>query len=223
MTIFVLPSADAGLDNRSYGDMQTRIADELLRTDLTSQIQSAIQTAIKQYERIPLYFNQLRQEAAFNTARGQEFYTSFSSSLIASMVTLNRVTVTVSGNRYSMNPRTPEYLEDTSVNPIVLGQPVDYAYFAEQLRFYPIPDNSYPIALSGIKRLFTLQNDADTNAWTSDAELLIRARAKFELAVHVLRDSDMAQQMKAIELDALSDLRGETMKRSPRRVRPTYF
>ncbi|WP_217589739.1 hypothetical protein [Burkholderia sp. GbtcB21] len=223
MPIFVIPSSQIGLDNRSYGDMQTRIADEILRSDLTSQIQNAIQTAIKQYERIPFYFNQIRQEAAFFTAQGQEFYTSANSALIAQMVTLNRVTVTVSGNRYSLNPRTPEYLEDTSVNPIVLGQPVDYAYFAEQLRFYPIPDNAYSVALSGIYRLFTLANSSDTNPWTSDAELLIRSRAKYELALHVLRDADMATLMKASELEALSDLRGETIRRTPRRIRPTYF
>lgn len=223
MTIFVRPLSDLGLDNRSYGDMQARIADEILRTDLTGQIQNAIQTAIKQYERIPLYFNQLRQEAAFNTAQGKEFYTVADSSLIAQMVTLDRVTVTVSGNRYSLNPRTPEYMEDTSVNPSVFGQPVDYAYFAEQLRLYPIPDNTYPVALSGIKRFFTLANTTDTNPWTSDAELLIRSRAKYELALHVTRDTDMAAQMKASELEAFSDLKGETMRRSSRRVKPTYF
>lgn len=225
MPIFVKPTSQLGLDNRSYGDLQNRIADEIMRTDgsLASQIQNAILTAIKQYERLPFYFNQLRQEAAFNTAQGQEFYTSLASPLIAQMVTLDRVTVTVSGNRYSMNPRTPQYMEDTSVNPIVYGQPVDYSYFAETLRFYPIPDNTYPIALTGIYRLFTLANATDTNAWTSDAELLIRSRAKYELALHVLRDPDMAQQMKAAELDALTDLRGETMRRTPRRIRPTYF
>lgn len=223
MPIIVNPSSELGLDNRSYGDLQNRIADELVRTDLTTQIQNAIQTAIKQYERVPLYFNQLRQEAAFSTVHGQEFYSSAASPLIASMVTLERVTVTVSGNRYTLNWRTPQYLEDTSVNPIVYGQPVDYAYYAETLRFYPIPDNSYPIALTGIQRLFTLQNATDTNAWTSDGELLIRSRAKFELATHVLRDADLAASMKAAELDALSDLRGETMRRTPRRIRPTYF
>lgn len=223
MTIFVIPSSQLGLDSRSYGDMQVRIADEIVRSDLTSQIQNAIQTAIKQYERIPFYFNQLRQEAAFSTAQGQEFYTVNDSVLIAAMITLNRVTVTVSGNRYSLNPRTPEYLEDTSVNPIVFGQPVDYAYFAEQLRFYPIPDNTYSVALSGIYRLFTLSNPTDSNPWTSDAELLIRARAKYELAVHVTRDADMAAAMKAVEIDALSDLKGETLRRTPRRIRPTYF
>lgn len=223
MTIFVIPSSQLGLDNRSYGDMQRRIADELLRSDLTSQIQNAIQTAIKEYERNPFYFNQLRQDTAFNTSHGQEFYTSATSSLIASMVTLNRVTVTVSGNRYSMNPRTPEYMEDTSVNPVVYGQPVDYAYFAEQLRFYPIPDNAYAVALSGIYRLNTLSNSTDTNAWTSDAELLIRCRAKYELAMHVLRDPDMAQQMKGAEFEAFSNLKGETARRTPRRIRPTYF
>lgn len=223
MVIFANPTSDLGLTSASYGDMQSRIADDLLRSDLTTQIKQAIQTAIQAYERIPLYFNQLREEAAFYTAQGQEFYTSSDSPLIPSMVTVEKVTVTVSGNRYSMNPRTPQYLEDTSVNPIVFGQPVDYSYFAETFRFYPIPDNAYPIALTGIKRLFTLQNATDTNAWTSDAELLIRSRAKFELATHVLRDTDLATLMKAAELDALSDLKGETMRRSVRRVRPTYF
>lgn len=223
MTIFVLPTSESGLYNDSYGDMQNRIADEILRSDLTSQIKNAIQTAIREYERRPFYFNQLRNDAVFSTVRGQEFYTSSDSSLIASMATLNRVQVNVNGNRYTMNPRTPEYMEDTSVNPSVYGQPVDYSYFAEQMRFYPIPDASYVVTLTGIYRLFTLSNDSDTNPWVSDAELLIRSRAKYELAVHVLRDQEMAASMQQCEMSAYADLKGETIRRTPRRFRPTYF
>lgn len=223
MTIFVVPSSESGLYTNSYGDMQNRIADELLRSDLTSQIQEAIQTAIREYESRPFYFNQLRNASAFSTVRGQEFYSNSDSPLVASMATLNRVQVMVSGNRYTLNPRTPEYMEDTSVNPIVYGQPVDYSYFAEQLRFYPIPDNSYVVTLTGIYRLFTLANPGDTNAWVSDAELLIRSRAKYELALHVLKDPDLAASMQQSEMAAYARLKGETLRRTTRRMRPTYF
>ena len=41
----------------TYGTMQDRIADELMRSDLTTHIQKSIQTAIKKYEREEFYFN----------------------------------------------------------------------------------------------------------------------------------------------------------------------
>jgi hypothetical protein len=233
----------------SYADMQNRIADELgARADLLvptpgsntalGPIPAAIQTAIARWERQHFYFNELRQANAFTTAQGQEFYGAatapVAAALIASLAQLDKATITVSGNRYTLNPRTNQYLEDVSVNPAVLGQPIDYAYFAEQLRLYPIPDNAYPIALLGTERLPPLVNPGDTNSWMTDAEALIRTEAKLDLYENTLHDAAMADRMRRLihgdppvpgARGYLFDLKAETARRIPEggRIRPTYF
>jgi hypothetical protein len=217
----------------TYQDLQNRIADELGdRTDLASQIQLAIQTAIAKWERDRFYFNELRAPNLFSTAAGQEFYSATDNPNIGAMARLDSVTVLVSGNRYTLTARTEKYLEDVSVNPSVTGQPVDYAYFGEQLRLYPIPDNAYPITLSGTQRFAPLVNPGDSNAWTLDAEALIRCEAKIDLYENTLQEPALADRMRILiygnpmnpnERGYLAALRGETARRTTGRIRPTYF
>lgn len=218
----------------TYGDLQNRIADELGgRSDLAANIQLAIQTAIAKWERERFYFNEFRAANAFNTAKGQEFYGASDYAPLATIAQLDRVTVLVSGNRYTLNPRTAPYLEDVSVNPSVQGQPTDYAYFAEQLRLYPIPDAAYPVSLLGTTRFAALVNVADSNAWTVDAEALIRCEAKMDLYENTLQAPDLADRMRLLihgdpgkpgHRGYLTALKAETARRAALgRTRPSYF
>lgn len=207
----------------TYGDLQATIADDLMRGDLTAQIQKAILDAIKQYERETFYFNQVI-EASFNTVAHQEFYGAADFPAIATMASIGRVRIMMANNRYTLNKRTWQYLDDTSVNPSVAGLPVDYAYFAEQIRFYPIPAEIWPVTLSGTPRLTALAALGDENAWTDDAEELIRCAAKRRLFMHVLLDDANTQRMVAAERDALIALRGETTRRGTSgRMRASTF
>lgn len=218
----------------TYGDMQARIADELGgRSDLSSQIQLAIQTAIAKWERERFYFNELRAANAFSTVQGQEFYGATDYAPLATLAHLDKVTVLVSGNRYTLSPRLAQYLEDISVNPIVQGQPVDYAYYAEQLRLYPIPDNAYAISLLGTTRFAALANTGDSNPWTLDAEALIRCEAKTDLYENTLQQPDLADRMRVLihgdptrpgHRGYLYALKAETARRAAvSHMRPSYF
>ncbi|MDE2100408.1 MAG: hypothetical protein KGL39_24360 [Patescibacteria group bacterium] len=221
----------------SYGAMQSSIAYELGgRSDLTTQIQNAIQTAIAKWERTKFYFNEVNDTNGFSTVAGQEFYTSADHPLIGSLVHIDKIHAFVSNNRYTLTPRTWQYIEDYSVNPTVQAPPTglsDFAYYAETLRFYPLPDGAYPITISGIQRLTSLVNDTDSNAWTNDAEALIRCEAKLDIYTNILKEHEQAQAMKMMiygdpmqpnSVGYLSALQAETFKRMPPpRVRPTYF
>ena len=113
------------------------------------------------------------------------------------MPKITHIHILVNNNRYVLYPRTWQYLEDISVNPqVVTSLPVDYAYFAEQIRIYPIPDGSYPITLNGNSRVGPLVNPSDANAWTQDAYDLIRSEAKLILAMETLHDPDLAAECK---------------------------
>jgi hypothetical protein len=218
----------------TYGDMQNRIADELGgRADLAAQVQLAIQTAIAKWERERFYFNELRAANAFSTAQGQEFYGASDYAPLATIAHLDKVTVLVSGNRYTLAPRLAQYLEDVSVNPLVRGQPIDYAYYAEQLRLYPIPDNAYPVSLLGTTRFAALANPGDSNPWMLDAEALIRCEAKMDVYENTLQQSDLADRMRLLihgdpskpgHRGYLYALKAETARRAAvGRTRPSYF
>lgn len=222
-----------------YGSMQSRVADELGgRSDLTSQIQLAIQTAIAKWERERFYFNSLNVPCApgspFNTVAGQEFYGVNDYALIPTIAHIIKAQLYLSNNRYTLNPRTSQQLADESFSTANQAMPVDYAYFAEQIRFYPIPNQAYPIGLLATQRLGTLSANADTNSWMTDAEALIRCEAKADLYDNTLQQPDLADRMQTLihgkpnlpgHRGYLYDLKAETRRRIPEsgRVRPSYF
>lgn len=222
----------------TYGDLQARIADELIRSDLTSQIKIAILSAITTYQRERFYFNESRS-STFSTVAGQEFYTSADLAAIPNLINIDTVLFYQSPSyRYPLDVRTWDELELWSLNPnTVSGFPSDYAYYAQQLRLYPIPSGVYTVRLSGVQRLTPdpLSADSDTNAWMTDGEELIRQRAKGDLLINTIRDPDYqaGQAQLAMmgesylchaEKSAYLAVRGQTTQLlSSGRVRATQF
>lgn len=207
----------------TFSDMQNRIADELGgRTDLLapspgmtySPIQLAIQDAVSYWENARFYFNEYRTAGAFSTVQGQEFYTASDWPDIATIQHIDKLSVLISGNRYFMWPRTEQYMEDISINPSWSGQPVDYAYYNFQLRFYPIPDNAYPVNVLGTKQFTQLVNNSDSNVWTNVAEMMIRATAKQYIYRDTILDDVKATAMEKSADQQFSSLKGGTFKKS---------
>jgi hypothetical protein len=216
----------------TYGTLQNRIVDELGdRSDLkaplltasaaSSPIKRAIQSAIAKWEREPFYFTEFYNSSFFTTVNAQEFYTSSDAAAIATVVQITRAHVTISGTRYALVPRRWNYIEDIQPG-TTTGSPTDYAYFAEQIRLYPIPTAALVISVSGNQRLSALSADADSNGWTTDGFDLIRCEALLMLASEMIHDEALAAAMeRAIYGDPanpnrkgyLAALREETMTR----------
>lgn len=229
--------------NSTYGELQARIADELGdRQDLlfplgdstltSSPIKNAIASAIAKWEREPFYFTEVYSQNLFSTVAGQEIYGSSESQMIASSPNTLKLHILVNSQRYPLQVRTWQYIEDTSVNPNTTGWPFDYAYMAEQLRFYPVPNGAYPITLSGLQRLAPLSAAADANTWTQDGYDLIRSEAKLILAEETLMDDELAGRCRAAiygnpnnprERGYLQALKAETARRAHARIRPSHF
>ena len=231
----------------TYSGLANQIAFELgQRTDLLSvpagsnltlsPIQIAIQTALAKWEREHFYFNEIGSPSApatFNTVNGQEFYTASAFPLLATQPHIDKIWILISSNRYTLNPRTEQYLSDTSVNPVVTGQPVDYALYAETLRLYPIPNGAYPITVEGTQRFSALVNPGDTNAFLQDGADLIRAEAKMYLYREVLKNKALADDchdsiygnpMRPNEVGYLEALRSENVQRTAvGKMRAMYF
>lgn len=182
----------------------------MARSDLTSEINSAILSAISHYQREPWYFTQART-VTFSTVDGQEFYTSSDAADIATMPGIDTLTATVSSEPKVLVPQTWEWMEDNASTSE--GAPVFWCYFGRQVRLHPIPDQAYTIRAASNPRLTALSADGDTNVWTTEAEELIRNRAKWDVFTNILYDFEKAGSCKANEMQAYDALRAETTRR----------
>ncbi len=185
----------------TLGTIKTEIADDLARDDLASPITNAINAAIRKWEGTRFHFNE--KLFKLNTVADQEYYAWTSllnsdGSALDTGVTLleiDSITLLQSSEPYTLWARTQLWMDTYAVpNSQHSGASTDYAIYADQLRLFPIPDQVYPITISGLARLKTLAADNDANGWVTEGRDLIRHQAKISLYRDKLRD------MKGVEL-----------------------
>lgn len=204
--------------------MKARIADELARSDLTSQIAYSITDAIERYQPERFWFNESR-DVTFNTAAAQEFYTSSDNALIPDIYAIDYVSMVVGGTVNFLERYTPDVIEDLSNNATSNGEPYAYSYFQKKIRLYPIPTGANAVRVVGHVKVAAPATDGEaSNAWMTDAERLIRARAKLNLAMDVLHDGDLAAAMHPMVDDAFDQLKGRTNRLlGTGTIRPSAF
>lgn len=222
----------------TLGDLKARIATELRRDDLTTEIADAITTAINSYKRERLRWNESQPLApfTFNTVAGNSFYDKSTDERIGNLYKIDWMNVLIGGTYAEMRRSTPEDLRlAIDVPGTQNGQPDEYAYEGETLIIYPTPNAAYTITVGGHFVYAAPADDTEANnRWMTDGELLIRARAKFEIARHVTRNKDMQAAMSPHEPsggempgEAWSELRrikGETSRLVGRgRIAPMRF
>lgn len=194
----------------TFGELRSRIEDELQRPDLSDPIGLAIKDAVKYYESERFYFNEGRKTA--DTIAGQEYY-----GLPGDFQEIDTVNFFPSSTiKYDLQPRTWEELERINTNTQVTGRPYFYALYAGQLRLYPIPNDTYRLEIGGVFKFDELSATSDTNPFLSDAESLIKYRAKAHVLLDVIQGAEAVQAaatMTALEQDELSRLRYETTSR----------
>lgn len=186
----------------TLGTMKTRISRDLARPDFpsTSQdIADAITTAIEAYQNTRFRFSDTIPNAppTFPTVIGRYIYTSADNANIGTAQKLDYCLIQI-GNTLQ------ELQRDDSLNlivynqiaPTMQGQPSAYAYQGNQLLLAAVPSDVWTITLGLFKNVAVPADDSEANnPWMTDAELLIRSRAKYEIAVHRLRNPTMAAAM----------------------------
>jgi hypothetical protein len=211
----------------TYAVMQARIADELDRADLGSQIQNAIQDAIGFYERKYFYFTSNPQAFTFSTVAGQEYYGNADNPLILTVPDIYRLNGSFYGLRRPLHKRSWEYIDNISTLTTSRAQPVDWAYNGEEIRLYPIPDNAYVITAAADPRPARPAANNDAGVWMNDAEALIRTRAKLYLLKNVIRAADMEAEVALLtsqEREEYAALAGETASREATgQIEPSAF
>lgn len=190
--------------------MVARIADELARSDLSTQIRYAIADAIEAYRDERFWWTDSRT-ITFNTTIGQEFYGVADAAAIATIKKFDYIGVYIGDQFNRLDYHSPAEMEWLSTGLTASGAPFDYTYYQRQIRLYPTPDAVYTVRVGASVSVAAPTSDSETNnPWMVEAERLIRSRAKAELALHVLKDIDLAQTMTQAIEEAYEQLKGET-------------
>lgn len=213
------------------GYMIDRIDDELKKSGaMNTQIAACISAAIAIYQKERFRFSESRSVCVFNTVAAQEFYTSSDNAAIATLFAFDYVTALIGATEQDeLIQLQPKDMELLSQNGTQSGQPTHFSYMNYQIRLYPVPDNVYQIRVAGHMSIAAPASDSEAgNKWMTDAERLIRSRAKYELALNYgVGGGELLAMMNpdtGATYDAFCTLKRETAKiTGTGRVRPTQF
>lgn len=188
----------------NLGTMQARINDELAMPSIAARIPNAIQAAIRFYESERFWFNE--GESTTSTVIDQQAY-----AMPTDFLEGDGLTLTASGIRYPLKRRPWPWMRGHNIDTAVTARPRDWAYYADQIWLYPVPDLVYTLTCSYLQRLDALSAFADTNDWMTHGEELIRERAKYDLMRQgPARDLEMAAVLKICAGEALSNLQDKS-------------
>ncbi len=185
----------------TLGTMKDRVSRDLARPDFppdSQDIADAINTAIAQYQNTRFRFSDTIPSTppTFNTEIGRYIYTSADNVNIGTLQKIDYVLIRI-GNIY-------QDLSRTSVENVTLynqintmqGLPSSYAYGGNQLLLAAVPSEVWTVLLGlFLNKPAPASDDEVDNPWMTDGELLIRSRAKYEIAVHRTRNQQMAAAM----------------------------
>jgi hypothetical protein len=166
----------------TYSELQSRIADDINRTDLTSQIQQNILLAIKHYRNERLWFNETSATAA----------TTVSSAQVARRPTSCASTICTSLSRQEHRTDAAGSESVIEYRPTTNGRPRAYCYYRNQFeldRQRTSGVHAEPVLPEGTDGAF---GGTDTNGWTTDAEDLIVFHAEKKLYANVIKDQAKA-------------------------------
>ena len=207
--------------------MRTRISDELerQRSDIIGSpslsvgyvINREINSAIQHYESTRMRFNEVRESEFATTVSATRNY-----SLPVGFIKMDSLKLIYSGSYIRLRPRTWEQMEEKDRDVTGAdGIPTTYAIYGNSLRVYPNPNGAYTLVASYIKRFrptslsgsycaivtmgggsltatSTLSHNNPSNGWTTDAEELIRSRARAAVEINYLDNEQSIGEMRML-------------------------
>jgi len=202
-----------------------KIADDLERSDLSTQIETAVVDAIDAYKNERFWFNE-SYRASVTLSSSVAFIAM--STLPNRYLEIDRLRVNLSTNNdFDMIQRDYHFImaRQDGVSPSL---PTEFAVYGDKIQFDSKADQNYTLILDGLIDLSSAASasySASSSAsWFSDARNLIRARAKWDIYLNILKDEAMATAQAIAEQRAYSDLKSKTNQRnSSGKIRPTSF
>jgi hypothetical protein len=190
----------------TFGDLVSEVVNETRRS-MSDVISNLVLDAISFYEPERFFFNEFT--STFSTSSSQDTYTSADASFIPHIMEFDTLRLTVSANDTpTLSKWTWAQMEDLNYGNST-GQPFAYAYWGQQIRFYPVPDDGYEIRFSGVVTDTSLSLSTDVNNWTQrgKGKELIKHRTKSLLYSEYLRDDANAGRAAGREAQELEKLK----------------
>lgn len=181
--------------------MVDRIASEIRRpalalpADMTSPIVLAILDSIEFWQKDRFRISDIDPSLTptFNTAQGQYVYSATDNANIGTIYQFDALLVYVGSTAEKLTKRTPTEIYLLNQQNQQSGQPTDWAYEGNKIILYPIPSDVWQMEILGHVQIAAPASLAeDNNPWMNWAEYLIRCQAKFQIATHITRNSEMA-------------------------------
>lgn len=195
--------------------LKAKIADDLERTDLTSQIAAAITASIAFYADKPFWF--LEDEGTVNTVANTAYV-----AVPTGLRYAPRCDVEINLGSYSRKLRKLSWSEYRRRARIVTtsGEPTHYAYRNGRFYLHPAPQDAYTITAFGFYDEDALASGTDVNAWTDTARDLIAADVAMRISRDLLRDPEREGNARRAAEIAFNDLiRKGNLRKGTGRVR----
>lgn len=206
-------------------DIEAQIADDLARSDLSTQITNGVNAAIRAYRFERLGFNEAYRVTA--TASVSVDFLALSDVSVRFRKIDRLRLIRDAGDYLDLYRRDYDWIMSRQ-DPRVLSMPIEYAVYNNTIQFDCIADQTYTLLLDGVIELGTGTTASfsagDASAWFNDARELVRHRAKREVYAHVLKDMELASAAASAEKDAYNTLKAELGEvATTGLIRPTEF
>ena len=200
----------------TFLDVRTRIADQLARSDLNTQIDREIQLAMARYNRRVSWLHEVR-EVSLTSVAAQAWYSSVDVSTgTGPQDTTGRTAVDVADIQKIDYMRDPNYDDLRQVHYSdfegffdttgAAGRPTYFTLYAGQIGIWPVPDGVTIYTLSAVVKPIIPSLAADESIWFDQAQELIENAAAAAICRKFIQDGERAQAFQVYETEAWNDL-----------------
>lgn len=204
-------------------DVRNRVADQLSRADLNTQIDREIQLSIIRYNRRVTWLHEVRA-ATLTTVAAQTWYSSVDVSTgagpqdvagrtavdIADVQKIDYLRDADSEDLRQMHYREFERLFDTTAT---TGRATYFTLYAGQIGLWPAPSGVEVFTLSAVVKPVVPALATDTSVWFDQAQELIENAAAAAVCRKFIQDGERAQAFFVYEEQAWQDLQAESNKK----------
>lgn len=197
-------------------DVRTRVADQLARSDLNTQIDREIQLAMARYNRRVSWLHEVR-EVSLTSVAAQAWYSSVDVSTgTGPQDTTGRTAVDVTDIQKISYMRDPDYDDLRQVHYSdfegffdttgAAGRPTYFTLYAGQIGIWPVPDGVTIYTLSAVVKPVIPSLATDESIWFDQAQELIENAAAAAICRKFIQDGERAQAFQVYETEAWNDL-----------------
>lgn len=186
--------------------LKSDIADDLERSDLTTQIAALIPRAVEHFADNDFWFLEKTNTISLSAD-------DTSSTVPTGLRNEQELRITEGSYQYTLTKRSYAELQALATASVAKGIPNSYAYQDGKFYWWPTNDQSRTVYVDGIYDETAWASDSATNAWSDEARELIKAEVKYRIARDILRDPERMTTENIARNEYLRELRGKTTKK----------